>query len=123
MTKIYCNVVPRPGYLYLDDIQQKIVYDTVANTPVKIQEGLVFEDVTVALQIQLADILYKILEKHNPDVRVGLIYSPQGAYHGFSLVIETNHQVNPIVNKFYSWEKIESQSLIEFDELADGSLL
>ena len=77
-------------------------------------------DVTNLCVLNVADKLYECLREHDIEGRIGIIYNYSRNYLGWLLIVDTDNvkgSINPLVAKFFNWERIESQSILSFNEL------
>lgn len=77
-------------------------------------------DIVCLLMLDSAVCLLEILRAHSIDARVALRYNYGCGYLGWLLVVETdNRAITPIVSRFFSWNRIESQDVLSFEEIID----
>lgn len=101
---------------------EKFVSELVNMTNVK--TSIVFDenDVVSLMLLDQADNMLEFMRMHRFEPDVELIYNLSPNYPGWLLLVDTcgvTGSINPIVSKFFRWNRIESQSLLTLDEFLE----
>ncbi len=122
MCKIFINVWPDNYRTKTSDFTREYLDSLLINTEVKTASSFNRDDVVNLMLLDQADKLQKYLKEHKVNNQIGLLYSPARNYLGWTLIIECNNangSINPIVGKFFFWDRIESQNILSFDEIIE----
>lgn len=120
MAKIFINVWPENCRVKVSEFTKEYVDFLLEFTQVKTSPSFDPNDVVDLMLLDQADRLQMFMRLHGVETKVGLLFSPQRNYFGWTLVIENDDarsSINPRVSKFFCWDRIESQNILKFDEL------
>lgn len=125
MIKLFIDARPHRHLLHCSDFTEESMKKLITLTDV--ETNIAFDDndsISLAV-LSAADLLLQYLNGHDLGARVGIIYDYSPNYPGWLLVVETSHidgSMNPLVAKFFSWDRTENQQLLSFNEIM-GDLL
>lgn len=80
------------------------------------------DDVVDLLVLDAANNLLTSLHDHGVRCRVGVTYDFSHNYPGWTLLVDTDYvggTINPLVSKFFHWERTEAQDILSFNELME----
>lgn len=122
MTKVFINVWPDNYRTKTSEFTSEYISRLLADTEVETSSSFDRNDVVNLMLLDQANKLQRCLKEHGADNRICLLFSPMRNYLGWTLFIECDHKngsINPIVGKFFHWDRIESQKLLSFNELTN----
>lgn len=120
MTKIFINVWPENYKVKVSEFDNEYVEFLLALTDVKTSPSFDPNDVVDLMLLDQAHRLQMFMWVHGVKSKVGLIFRPQRNYFGWNLIIDDDNKcgsINPLVSKFFCWDRMESQSILKFSEL------
>ena len=120
MAKIFINVWPENCRVKVSEFTKEYVDFLLEFTQVKTSPSFDPNDVVDLMLLDQADRLQMLMRLHRIESKMGLLFNPQRNYFGWTLVIENDDAcsfINPLVSKFFCWDRIESQNILKFDEL------
>lgn len=124
MNKLFIDVRPERLLALTSKFTKDYVKQLIELTDVETSIAFDENDLTNLLVLNAADMLHECLREHDIDGRVGIIFNYSRNYPGWLLIVETDNikgSINPLVAKFFNWERIESQSILSFNELFENS--
>lgn len=122
MIKLFINVWPQGSKTKASDFTKEYVDKLLKLTSVDTNIAFDTNDTISLIVLDAADNLMESLEMHNVKARIGLIYNYKTNYPGWMLVVETENiqgSINPLVARFFNWERIETQNILSFNELME----
>lgn len=122
MIKIFTNVWPNKYTRVNQEFSEEYLNKLLANTDVETTMAFDTNCVISLILLDQANDMQDFMEMHNLNGRVGIIYNLSYAYPGWTLIIETDTSkgsINMLVSKFFRWDRIESQSVLSFDEILE----
>lgn len=122
MIHLFINVWPTDLQVSLSDFTPEYVKKLVLFTDVATNLSFDNDDVVDLLVLEGANRLLTSMHDHGVQCRVGVTYDFSHNYPGWTLIVETDYvkdSINPLVSIFFRWERIESQSILSFDELIE----
>lgn len=122
MIKIFSNVWPEKYVTTKQDFTEDYVKKLLECTDVELTDTFDSNDVASLILLDQASDMQKFMQQHGLNGRVGLVYNLSRYYPGWTLIVETGYvkgSINPLVSKFFRWERIESQNILSFDEIIE----
>lgn len=122
MIKIFANVWPNKYTRVCREFSEEYINKLLTYTDVETTMAFDTNCVISLILLDQANDMQDFMEMHNLNGRVGLIDSLSYIYPGWTLVIETDTtrgSINMLVSKFFRWDRIESQSVLSFDEILE----
>ncbi len=122
MIKIFTNVWPNKYVRAQQEFSEEFVNKLVTNTDVETTDAFNSNDAVSLMLLDQADEMKEFMQLHNLNGRVGLIYNLSHAYPWWTLVVDTDSgrgSINLLVSKFFRWDRVESQSILSFDEILE----
>lgn len=122
MIKLFVNIWPENFDVSISDFTEEYTTKLALFTDVEVRDEFVSNDVWSLLLLEVADKLMMQFLERGIKCRMGLILNYSPDYPGWMLVLQhdnTRHSVNPLVAKFFGWNRVESQKLLTFDEIMD----
>lgn len=120
MTRIFINVWPENYKVKVSKFDNEYVEFLLALTEVKTSPSFDTNDVVDLMLLDQAHRLQMFMWIHGVKSNVGLIFRSQRNYYGWNLIIDDDNKcgsINPLVSKFFCWDRMESQSILKFNEL------
>lgn len=120
--KLFTNVWPDGKLAITSEFTEDYVKKLIELTDVERSIAFDDNDIVSLLVLNAADKLLECLREHDIDGRVGIIYNYSTNYPGWLLIVDTDNvkgSINPLVAKFFNWERIESQSILSLSELME----
>lgn len=124
MKKIFIHVWPENVLATKALFTEEEVQKLLKLTDVAITDTFDASDAISIVLLNQADLLQESMIDHGIVSKVGLLFRRSPNYHGWNLIIETDAikgSINPLVSNFFSWDRVESQSVMSFDELMELS--
>lgn len=122
MIKIFTTVWPHKYLRPKQEFSKEFVNKLIANTDVETTTAFDSNDAIGLILLDQADSMQEFMRLNGLNGRVGLIYNLSYPYPGWTLIVETDivrGSNNLLVSKFFRWDRIESQSILSFDEILD----
>lgn len=122
MIKVFTNVWPNQYTKVTQEFSVEYINKLIDNTDIETTMAFDTNDPISLILLDQADEMQEFMQMHNLNGRVGLIYNLSYAYPGWTLIIETDTtrgSINMLVSKFFRWDRIESQSVLSFDEILE----
>lgn len=122
MIKIFTNVWPNKYLRPRQEFSEEFVNKLMTHTNVETTDAFASNDAVSLILLDQADEMQEFMQLHNLNGRVGMIYNLSHTYPGWSLVVDTDSgrgSINLLVSKFFRWDRIESQSILSFDEILE----
>lgn len=122
MIKIFINVSLQNYSVRVNEFTKEYIDKLINLTEVETNYEFDTSDVVSLMLLDQADRLTEFLRLHNIDGQIGLVFNHSKNYYGWSLLIKTDNvkdSINPIVSRFFSWDRIENQSILSFSELME----
>lgn len=120
MIKLFTNIWPERQLIttaeFTEDYVKKLLDLSRVETSILFDENKLFN----LIMLSIATDLYDYLAEHNINSRVGIIENYSRNYPGWMLILEVDNipgTINPLVAKYFNWDRIETQSILSFDEL------
>lgn len=123
MTRLFLNVWPQGNKTKASDFTKEYVDKLLKLTDVETTIAFDDNDSMSLIVLDAADNLLESFQMHNIDARVGIVYDYSRNYPDWMLIVETENirgSINPLVARFFNWEKIETQSILTFNELMEN---
>ena len=120
MTKLFIDVWPQSHLLSTNEFTEDFIKKLLTLTDVETNIAYDEKDVISLVLLNAADNLKESMNLHEIDGNVGLIYNLSSNYSGWLLIVDAKNMkgsINPLVSKFFTWDRIESQNILTFDEL------
>lgn len=120
MFKIFTNVWPVNYRAKAAEFIKQYIINLLTSTEVKTPASFDYRDVVGLMLLDQSDRLQESLQKHGVKNRIGLFFNTQPNYYGWTLIVESGKargSINPLVSKFFQWEKAETQSILSFNEM------
>lgn len=117
--KLFINVWPEKTLALTSEFTEEYVKELIKLTDVETSIAFDADDAISLLVLNAADKLLECFREHDIDGQVGIIFNYSRNYPGWLLIVETDNlkgSINPLVAKFFNWERIESQSILSFNE-------
>ena len=122
MIKIFTNVWPNKYLRTKQEFSEEFVNKLMTHTNVETTDAFAPNDAVSLILLDQADEMQEFMQLHNLNGRVGLIYNLSQTYPWWSLVVDTDNgrgSINLFVSKFFRWDRVESQSILSFDEILE----
>lgn len=122
MIKIYTNVWPNKYVRTRQEFSEEYVKKLLECSDVELTDAFDSNDAISLILLDQASDMQEFMQQHGLYGRVGLVSNLSHYYPGWTLIVETNYvkgSINPLVSKFFHWERIESQSILSFDEVIE----
>lgn len=122
MIKIFTNVWPNQYTKVTQEFSVEYINKLIDNTDIETTMAFDTNDPISLILLDQADEMQEFMLMHNLNGRVGIIYNLSYAYPGWTLIIKTDttrDSINMLVSKFFRWDRIESQSVLSFDEILE----
>ena len=122
MIKIFTNVWPNKYLKTRQEFSEEFVNKLMTHTNVETTDAFAPNDAVSLLLLDQADEMQEFMQLHNLNGRVGWIFYLSLAYPWWSLIVDTDSgkgSINLLVSKFFRWDRIESQSILSFDEILE----
>lgn len=122
MIKIFTNVWPEKYITIKQEFSEEYIKKLIECTDVEITDTFNSNDVVSLILLDQATNMQEFMRQHGLNGRVGLVYNLSHYYPGWTLLVETRYvkgSINTLVSKFFRWERIESQSILSFDEVIE----
>ncbi len=119
-TKIFVNVWPVDYKVKVSYFTKEYVSFLLDFTQIQTSTSFDPNDVVDLMLLDQAHRLQMFMWIHRVKSRVGIIFRPQRNYFGWTLIIEDDNKcdsINPLVSKFFCWDRMETQSILKFEEL------
>lgn len=123
MIKLFINVWPQESKTTASDFTKEYVDKLLKLTDVETTIAFDDNDSMSLIVLDAADNLLDSFQMHNLDARVGIVHDYSRNYPGWMLVVETENiqgSINPLVARFFNWERIETQNILSFNELFEN---
>lgn len=120
MIKIFINVSLQNYSVRVNEFTKEYIDKLINLTKVETNYEFDTSDVVSLMLLDQADRLSEFLRMHNIDGQIGLIFNHSKNYYGWTLLIKTDNTkdtINPVVSRFFNWDRIENQSILSFSEL------
>lgn len=122
MKKMFINVWPNGNnQLSLEEFIPKYSDCEFENPEFRYTDKLNKESAIDVLMLSNIDRMITNLKSHNVDVEIRLTHSSHPTYNGYLMYIKSNvntGNINPIVAKFFTWERIEHQDVMKYIDFA-----
>ena len=119
MIKLYVNAYFRKPKVKTSEFNESYV-SKLFETDVTIDSDFARNDVISLLMLDSANRLIDSMRSHGVEGKVGLTYNYGSGYLGWLLIVDTdNRSINPLVAKYFSWDRIESHDILTFEEITD----
>lgn len=125
MIKLFIDVRPKRDLLCTANFTEESIKKLLTLTEVETNFSFDTEDTVSFMVLSAADLLKQCFNEHDIDARVGIIYNYSPNYPGWLLVFESGYiegSINPLIAKFFSWDKIEKQQILSFNEVMGSAL-
>lgn len=122
MIKIFSNVWPEKYVTTKQEFTEDYIKKLLECSDVELTDTFDSNDVVSLILLGQASDMLEFMQQHGLYGRVGLVYNLSHYYPGWTLVVETGYvkgSINTLVSKFFCWERIESQSILSFDEILE----
>lgn len=122
MIKIFTNIWPEKYVITKQEFSEDYVKKLLQCTEVEITDAFDSNDVVSLIFLDQASNVHEFMQQHGLNGRVGLVYNLSHYYPGWTLLVETGYvkgSINTLISKFFRWERIESQSILSFDEVIE----
>lgn len=122
MINLFINVWPEVSHVRHSEFTLEYVKNLVLFTEVATNLSFDNDDVVDLLVLYAANNLLISLHDHGVQCCVGVTYDFSHNYPGWTLLVDTDYiggKINPLVSKFFRWERTESQDLLSFNELME----
>lgn len=122
MIKIFTNVWPNKYLKTRQEFSEEFVNKLMTHTNVETTDAFAPNDAVSLILLDQADEMQEFMQLHDLNGRIGLIYNLSHAYPWWSLIVDTDSgkgSINLLVSKFFRWDRIESQSILSFDEILE----
>lgn len=122
MIKIFSNVWPEKNVTTNMEFSEEYVNKLLECSDVETTDAFDSNDVVSLILLDQASDMHEIMQQHCLNGRVGLACNLSHYYPGWTLIVETAYvkgSINTLVSKFFRWERIESQSILSFDEILE----
>lgn len=122
MIKIFSNVWPEKYVTTKQEFSEEYVKKLIEYSDVETTDAFDSNNVVSLILFDQASDMQEFMQQHGLNGRVGLVYNLSYHYPGWTLIVETGHvkgSINTIVSNFFRWERIESQSILSFDEILE----
>lgn len=117
--KIFIKVWPDSTCCLKSEFTENNVKTLLKHTKVKTIHSFDQGDAISMIMLKAADKLLGSLVKYGIDARIGLIQNYSRNYPGWTLIVKTDDaesNINPMVARFFSWDRFESRSIIPFED-------
>lgn len=122
MIKIFTNIWPEKYVTTKQEFSEDYVKKLLQCTEVETTDAFDSNDVFSLIFLDQASDVQEFMQQHGLNGRVGLVYNLSHNYPGWTLLVETGYvkgSINTLISKFFRWERIESQSILSFDEVIE----
>lgn len=122
MIKIFSNIWPERYIITRQEFSEEHVKKLIEYSDVETTDTFDSTDVVSLIFLDQASNMQEFMRQHGLYGRIGLIYNLSRYYASWTLVVETGYvkgSINTLVSKFFRWERIESQSILSFDEILE----
>lgn len=122
MIHLFINVWPEYSHLRHSEFTPEYVKKLFLYTEVATNQSFDNDDVVDLLVLDAANNLLTSLHDHGVRCRVGVTYDFSHNYPGWTLLVDTDYTggtINPLVSKFFRWERTEAQDIMSFNELME----
>lgn len=122
MIHLFINVWPTDLQVSLSDFTPEYVKKLFLFTDVATNLSFDNDDVVDLLVLEGANRLLTSMHDHGVQCRVGVTYDFSHNYPGWTILVDADYvggTINPLVSKFFRWEKTESQCILSFNELME----
>lgn len=122
MIKIFSNVWPEKNVTTNMEFSEEYVNKLLECSDVETTDAFDSNDVVSLILLDQASDMHKFMQQHCLNGRVGLACNLSHYYPSWTLIVETAYvkgSINTLVSKFFRWERIESQSILSFDEILE----
>lgn len=122
MIKIFTNIWPEKYVTTKQEFSEDYVKKLLQCTEVETTDAFDSNDVFSLIFLDQASDVQEFMQQHGLNGRVGLVYNLSHYYPGWTLLVETGYvkgSINTLISKFFRWERIESQSILSFDEVIE----
>lgn len=122
MIKIFSNVWPEKYVNTKQEFTEEYVKKLLECSDVELTDVFDSNDAFSLILLDQASDMQEFMQQHGLNARVGLAHNLSHYYPGWTLIVETGYvkgSINTLVSKFFRWERIESQSILSFDEIIE----
>ncbi len=122
MNKIFTNVWPEKYVRATQEFSEEYIKKLLKYTDVELTDAFNSNNVVSLILLDQASDMQEFMQQHGINGRVGLAHNLSYYYPGWTLIVEADYvkgSINPLVSKFFRWERIESQSILSFDEIME----
>ena len=119
MIKLFVNAYFRRPKVKTSEFDEEYVA-RLFETDVRIDSDFNHNDVISLLMLDSAKRLLDSMRSHGVEGKVGLAYNYGSGYIGWLLIVDTdNRSINPLVAKYFYWDRIESHDILTFEEITN----
>lgn len=122
MIHLFIDVWPEDSHVCHSEFTPEYVKKLVLYTEVATNQSFDNDDVVDLLVLDAANNLLTSLHDHGVRCCVGVTYDFSHNYPGWTLLVDTDYvggSINPLVSKFFRWERTEAQDIMSFNELME----
>ncbi len=122
MIKIFSDVWPEKYVTTKQEFSEEYVKKLLKYSDVETTDVFDSNDVVSLILLDQASDMQEFMEQYGFNGRVGLIHNLSRYYPSWTLLIETGYvkgTINTLVSKFFRWDRIESQTILSFDEILE----